>query len=206
MQMTSDDGLLEVSPRLPKSADGTPATTVRLTDKSPPESFIRGILLCHVRVNCIGDHYGIPKLCERANFYIGAILRGGWSGAVFLDVVSAVCGSSKDKALHGLISSFAMDHIQDLVATPGFAKLTTLEAFGPKIFGKCVARMAAKDEQLELEKILGEEMLVEEATQRQSLSTQVDELRPSHVPKWPSGRRGWGRLGRFSLECTAVQC
>ncbi|KAF4980362.1 hypothetical protein FZEAL_3592 [Fusarium zealandicum] len=112
---------------------------------SLPDSIMRDVLLCHVDVNAIGHHYGLPKLCDRAIIYIDTIFRESWSSAVFSSVAISAFSSSGDKNLHHLISTTAVEHVHELMGAHGFEKLSALSGFGFEILKKTAEKLRGSE-------------------------------------------------------------
>lgn len=116
---------------------------------TPPPAVVRDSLLCHVEVNAIGHHYKLPKLCDRANKYIQDIISSDeFPVEIFPYLAIAAHKSSEDAQLHDLVFSFTAEHVQILLNTTGFEKLTTLPNFGLKLLQKTVAKLQANENQL----------------------------------------------------------
>ncbi|UPK89973.1 hypothetical protein LCI18_000908 [Fusarium solani-melongenae] len=116
---------------------------------TPPPAVVRDSLLCHVEVNAIGYYYKLPKLCDRANRYIQDIISSDeFPVEIFPYLAIAAHKSSEDAQLHDLVFSFAAEHVQVLLNTTGFEKLTALPNFGLKLLQKTVAKLQANDNQL----------------------------------------------------------
>ncbi|KAJ3545343.1 hypothetical protein NM208_g2557 [Fusarium decemcellulare] len=124
-------------------ADGKIVVTAQPQNGSLPPQILRQILLCHVDVNAIGHHFKLPKLCQKALTYIETMLRDGSSLAVFSDVAIAAYKSSDDEKLHDFISSFATKHLDELLNTPGFDRLSSLQSMGFDLLKITAAKLRA---------------------------------------------------------------
>ncbi|RSL44324.1 hypothetical protein CEP54_014732 [Fusarium duplospermum] len=116
---------------------------------APPPAVVRDSLLCHVEVNALGQHYELPKLCDRANKYIqGIISTDGFPTEIFPYLALAAHKSSEDDKLHGLIFFFAAEHVQTLLKTPGFEKVINLPNFGFNLLQMTAAKLETNETQL----------------------------------------------------------
>ncbi|RSL99207.1 hypothetical protein CEP52_009876 [Fusarium oligoseptatum] len=116
---------------------------------TPPPAVVRDSLLCHVEVNALGQHYGLPKLCDRANKYIEDIISSDdFPIEIFPYLAIAAHKSSEDDNLHDLVFSFAVEHVQTLLKTPGFEKVSNLPNFGFNLLQRTAAKLEANENQL----------------------------------------------------------
>ncbi|RSM09542.1 hypothetical protein CDV31_007648 [Fusarium ambrosium] len=116
---------------------------------TPPPAVVRDSLLCHVEVNALGQHYGLPKLCDRANKYIEDIISSDdFPTEIFPYLAMAAHKSSEDDKLHDLIFSFAVEHVQTLLKTPGFEKVSNLPNFGFNLLQRTAAKLETNENQL----------------------------------------------------------
>ncbi|RTE79076.1 hypothetical protein BHE90_006411 [Fusarium euwallaceae] len=115
----------------------------------PPPAVVRDSLLCHVEVNALGQHYELPKLCDRANKYIEDIISSDdFPTEIFPYLAIAAHKSSEDEKLHDLVFSFAVKHVQILLKTPGFEKVSNLPNFGFKLLQRTATKLQANEDQL----------------------------------------------------------
>ncbi|RSL61857.1 hypothetical protein CEP53_004960 [Fusarium sp. AF-6] len=116
---------------------------------TPPPAVVRDSLLCHVEVNALGQHYDLPKLCDRANKYIEDIISSDdFPTEIFPYLAMAAHKSSEDDKLHDLIFFFAVEHVQALLKTPGFEKVSNLPNFGFNLLQRTAAKLQANENQL----------------------------------------------------------
>ncbi|RSL85199.1 hypothetical protein CEP51_003494 [Fusarium floridanum] len=115
----------------------------------PPPAVVRDSLLCHVEVNALGQHYDLPKLCDRANKYIEDIISSDdFPTEIFPYLAIAAHKSSEDEKLHDLVFSFAVEHVQILLKTPGFEKVSNLPNFGFNLLQRTATKLQANENQL----------------------------------------------------------
>ncbi|KAH8670530.1 hypothetical protein BGZ61DRAFT_107493 [Ilyonectria robusta] len=106
-------------------------------------------LLCHVRMNAIGNYYDIPPLLKLANRYIESIFRQNWSADSFSDVVIDALKRTGDESLHTIMSTTASDHISELVQSNNFARLKSDGDFMYKVLKNCGNRIRQLDESVQ---------------------------------------------------------
>lgn len=104
------------------------------------------ILLHHVKVNAIADYYDMPPLKQLANAKIQNILETNWSANNFSDVVKEAFNSTSDTALHEIITSTAIAHIEELIEHEDFMAVKVISDFALGILRNTIAAYKAREE------------------------------------------------------------
>jgi hypothetical protein len=104
------------------------------------------MLLRHVHVNAIADYYDIPPLKELANTEIKHLLETSWSADGFSHVVKEVFDSTRDTALHNMVTSASAAHIEELLELDDFTALEVMSDFAVGIIRSTIAERKANEE------------------------------------------------------------
>jgi len=107
--------------------------------ESRPESTATASLFEHLRVNSIGDYYGVDKLVSLANTKIKRLLQEdkSWVG----DLPSAIelaTGSTGDEELLGILAAAVAANISTLLGLDQFTSLDVMTDFSIKVLQGCV--------------------------------------------------------------------
>ncbi|KAF4342111.1 hypothetical protein FBEOM_3952 [Fusarium beomiforme] len=140
------------------------------------DGFIRDELAAQLDVSAIGNHYGVPKLCELARDNIQKVFRDSqWDDEVFIFALERAL-KSKDHKLHKLFSSHAKGHLASLTNSSEFDLATFLKSFHSTLRDtndvhqktEVAAQKAPIETSIELQSL-----------RSQAASAQIEELRQS---------------------------
>jgi len=103
------------------------------------------MLLRNVHVNAIADYYDIPQLRQLANTKIQSLLETSWAADGFCSIVDEVFNSTRDTALHDVVTSTAASHIEELIDREDFGALEVMSNFAITIMQRIITRGKAKE-------------------------------------------------------------
>ncbi|KAK7402733.1 hypothetical protein QQX98_011522 [Neonectria punicea] len=133
----------------------------------------KAVLLCHVRVNAIGNYYDIQPLCALANSFIEELFQANWSVQSFPDVAAIALRQTGDQALRKILTSTAAAHISELAQSEDFKKLTTDNDFVVDVLRACAHIILGHEAEVQsLQK--GASMHAQDASKAQSILDDVD--------------------------------
>ena len=143
---------------------------------SPPESTAVASLFEYVRVNSIGDYYGIDKLVLLANIEIKHLLRSeseNQSWVASLPSVIEAVGSTGNDELLGILASAAATNISTLLESDHFTSLGIMTDFSIKILQRC-----AEESQALVRERKGSKLQLQEAEeQRRQSKSEISALK-----------------------------
>ncbi|KAL7944211.1 hypothetical protein V8C42DRAFT_326164 [Trichoderma barbatum] len=105
------------------SASSSVSTTADTAPPVPPAAASTQGVLSHVRVNAIGDYYGIQGLMLLANQKIQQAYQNKWDANAFLTSAKEALDSTGDKKLHRMMALLAAQNLNALIASPQLADL-----------------------------------------------------------------------------------
>ncbi len=115
----------------------------------PPKSAASASLVEHIRVNSIGDYYGVDSLTSLANSKIQHLLRASkdpsWITAL-PSAIEAAVGSTGDDELLGILASAIAANISALLELDQFKSLHVMTDFSIKVLQSCAERLRTMEE------------------------------------------------------------
>ncbi|KAG8533073.1 uncharacterized protein KY384_001856 [Bacidia gigantensis] len=116
-------------------------------DEATPEPEENAILK-HIRVNAIANYYAIPHLALFTRTEIQRLIDKQWSAEGFCDALIVAFRATSDADLHGIMTSAASTHIDELLQLDEFVALQNIGVGSSSI----IQNMANKIRALETEK------------------------------------------------------
>ncbi|KAF4965135.1 hypothetical protein FSARC_7002 [Fusarium sarcochroum] len=107
---------------------------------STKEDDIPTELLCHLRMNSIGDYYDIQGLVEYANAKMQPLLQNSQTESL-PQLVQEVSDSTGDTVLHSIVASLVASHIEDVVDLPAFSQIKPRGSIMITILNACASRV-----------------------------------------------------------------
>ncbi|OQV04778.1 hypothetical protein CLAIMM_09610 [Cladophialophora immunda] len=104
-------------------------------------------LLAHIRVNSIGDYYGIDALVSLANRKIGNLLQSSTEDEPWLEslpaIIEAAVQSTGDHQVQRLLAGATAGNLSTLLALDRFKNLSVLTDFSISILQSCAQEMVS---------------------------------------------------------------
>ncbi|KAI0134195.1 hypothetical protein BJ170DRAFT_189571 [Xylariales sp. AK1849] len=139
-EMAIDTAEVGFSPNGSDRTDDSTQTQLTVLSSKTRES-----VLCHVRVNMIGDYYDVPNLVQLANANINQHFRDEWSVQIF-SLATEQLSASGDLGWQKTFAPVAAEHVSELIASERFSRLEVVTGIAFEILQSCAQRLqTAKD-------------------------------------------------------------